>query len=83
MHELAEINDLVGRAGSYASLWFSTDTAEPYISQAEAGKYLGVTDRTIRQMIPDGRLRAYAHGARVIRLRLDEIEAAMQPVGSA
>jgi oligoendopeptidase F len=29
MRELAEINDLVGRAGSYASLWFSTDTAEP------------------------------------------------------
>jgi oligoendopeptidase F len=29
MHELAEIEDLVGRAGSYASLRFSTDTAEP------------------------------------------------------
>ncbi len=29
MRELAEINDLVGRAGSYASLWFSTDTADP------------------------------------------------------
>ena len=29
MQELAEIEELVGRAGSYASLWFSTDTAEP------------------------------------------------------
>jgi len=29
MRELADLNDLVGRAGSYASLWFSTDTAEP------------------------------------------------------
>jgi oligoendopeptidase F len=29
MRELAEIEDLVGRAGSYASLRFSTDTAEP------------------------------------------------------
>jgi oligoendopeptidase F len=29
MRELAEINELVGRAGSYASLWFSTDTADP------------------------------------------------------
>jgi excisionase family DNA binding protein len=55
----------------------------PYVTQVEAAEYLGVTDRTIRQMIADGRLRAYAHGARVIRLRLDEIEAAMQPVGSA
>jgi oligoendopeptidase F len=29
MEELAEISDLVGRAGSYASLRFATDTAEP------------------------------------------------------
>jgi oligoendopeptidase F len=29
MHELAEIEDLAGRAGSYASLRFSTDTADP------------------------------------------------------
>ena len=28
MHELAEINELVGRAGSYASLRFATDTAD-------------------------------------------------------
>jgi oligoendopeptidase F len=29
MLELAEIQDLLGRAGSYAGLWFSTDTADP------------------------------------------------------
>ena len=29
MREVAEISDLVGRAGSYASLKFSTDTADP------------------------------------------------------
>src|SRR5262249_47259758 len=29
MHELEEINELIGRAGSYASLQFSTDTADP------------------------------------------------------
>ena len=29
MHELEEINDLAGRAGSYAGLRFSTDTADP------------------------------------------------------
>jgi oligoendopeptidase F len=29
MHELAAIHDLVGRAGSYAALDFSTDTADP------------------------------------------------------
>jgi oligoendopeptidase F len=29
MHDLERIEDLVGRAASYASLWFSTDTADP------------------------------------------------------
>jgi oligoendopeptidase F len=29
MHELAQIHELVGRAGSYAALRFSTDTADP------------------------------------------------------
>jgi oligoendopeptidase F len=29
MMELEEINELIGRAGSYASLRFSTDTADP------------------------------------------------------
>ena len=29
MDELAAINELVGKAASYASLWFSTDTADP------------------------------------------------------
>ncbi|HEX4107032.1 MAG TPA: M3 family oligoendopeptidase [Solirubrobacteraceae bacterium] len=29
MHELAELSDLAGRAGSYAALRFSTDTADP------------------------------------------------------
>ena len=29
MHELESIHELVGKAGSYASLWFSTDTADP------------------------------------------------------
>jgi excisionase family DNA binding protein len=58
----------------------STDTAEPYISQAEAGKYLGVTDRTIRTMLSDGRLRGYKLG-RLIRLRRSEIDAAMSQLG--
>ena len=29
MHELEEINELVGRAASFASLQFATDTADP------------------------------------------------------
>jgi len=53
-----------------------------YIKQKEAAAILGVTDRTIRQMCADGRLRGYSLGRRVIRLRLDEVEAALQPIGA-
>lgn len=51
-----------------------------YITQQEAAKLLGLTDRTVRNMIADGRLLAYQLGPRVIRLRLDEVEAALQPI---
>lgn len=52
-----------------------------YISITDAADYLGVTTRTIRQMIADGRLRGYRSGSRLVRLRLAEIDAAMQPFG--
>ncbi|WP_081283071.1 excisionase family DNA-binding protein [Mycobacterium asiaticum] len=58
-------------------------TRQRYITQAEAAEYLGVTSRTVRQMIADGRLRAYRSGSRLVRLRLDEIDAAMRPFGGA
>ena len=44
-----------------------------YVSIADAAEYLGVTTRTIRQMIADGRLRGYRSGHRLVRLRLEEI----------
>jgi excisionase family DNA binding protein len=52
-----------------------------FVSIADAADYLGVTTRTIRQMIADGRLRGYRSGSRLVRLRLDEIDAAMTPFG--
>jgi excisionase family DNA binding protein len=54
-----------------------------YIKQMEAAELLGVTDRTIRNMVADGRLKAYTLGPHVIRLRLDEVEAALRPIGGA
>lgn len=54
-----------------------------YVSILEAAEYLGVTDRTIRQMIADGRLNGYRLGSRVVRLRQGDIDAAMQPFGGA
>ena len=52
-----------------------------YVTPQQAAEYLGVTDRTIRQMIADGRLTGYRSGARVVRLDLNEIDAAMRPFG--
>ena len=49
----------------------------------QAAEYLGVTDRTIRQMIADGRLTGYRSGRRLVRLRVDEVDAAMKPFGGA
>jgi excisionase family DNA binding protein len=54
-----------------------------YFSITQSAEYLGVTTRTIRQMIADGRLRGYRSGHRLVRLRVDEIDAAMQPFGGA
>lgn len=55
----------------------------PYLSIAETADYLGITTRTVRQMVADGRLRGYKLGARVVRLRRDEIDSAMRPFGGA
>jgi excisionase family DNA binding protein len=54
-----------------------------YITQKEAAEVLCLTDRTVRNMVADGRLRAYRLGPRVVRLRLDEVEAALEPIVGA
>ena len=54
-----------------------------YVKIAEAADYLQVTDRTIRQMIADGRLTGYRSGSRLVRVDLDELDAAMKPFGGA
>ena len=54
-----------------------------YTKLREAADYLGVTERTIRQMIADGRLTGYRSGSRLVRVDLNEVDAAMQPFGGA
>jgi excisionase family DNA binding protein len=54
-----------------------------YVKIGDAADYLQVTDRTIRQMIADGRLTGYRSGTRLVRVDLNEIDAAMQPYGGA
>jgi excisionase family DNA binding protein len=48
------------------------------------GAYLGVTDRTIRAMVADGRLTAYRGlGSRVLRIDLNEVDRVMESGGAA
>jgi excisionase family DNA binding protein len=46
------------------------------MSISDVAEYLGVNDRTVRNMVADGRLRAYTCGDRLIRLRRSEVDAA-------
>jgi excisionase family DNA binding protein len=54
-----------------------------YAKLKEAADYLGVTERTVRQMIADGRLTGYRNGSRLVRVDLNELDAAMKPFGGA
>lgn len=54
-----------------------------YATQPQAAEYLGVTSRTIRQMIADGRLTGYRCGGKIVRVDLNELDEAMQPFGGA
>jgi excisionase family DNA binding protein len=52
----------------------------PDMTMKDVAQYLGVTVRTVRTMVIDGRLRAYQLGPRVIRFRRSEIDAALKPM---
>ena len=57
--------------------------ARRYAKLTEAAEDLGVTDRTIRTMIADGRLTGYRSGTRIVRVDLNELDEAMKPFGGA
>lgn len=55
--------------------------ARRWASIQEVAEYLGVNERTIRQMIADGRLTGYRNGKKMIRLDLNEVDSSMRPFG--
>lgn len=59
----------------------SKTASPPDMSISDVAAYLAVTTRTVQQMIADGRLRAYRLGPRIVRLRRDDIDGALQPYG--
>lgn len=61
----------------------SVQGARRYAKITEAAEYLGVSPRTVRTMIADGRLTGYRSGPRLVRVDLNEIDRAMRPFGGA
>jgi excisionase family DNA binding protein len=56
-----------------------------WASFKQTAEYIGVSERTIRLMVDDGRLTQYYLGPRIVRFDLNEVDAAMTtekpPVG--
>ncbi len=66
------------RSGSMAE-----KTLPVYLSLEEAAEVMSLSVKTIRRRIADGTIPAYQCGRRPIRIRLDELEAALRPIPSA
>jgi excisionase family DNA binding protein len=50
-----------------------------WASTQQVAVYLGVTDRTVRLMADDGRLKKYYLGPKLVRYDLNEVDAAFAP----
>lgn len=62
----------------------STPTKTRLASIDEGAEYLGVNPRTVRRRIAGGEIPAFRiAGTRTIRIRLEDLEAALVPVPSA
>lgn len=55
----------------------TTRTLPRYISLEEAAEMMSVSTKTIRRRISDGTIPAYHCGSRPIRIKLDDLEAAL------
>ncbi len=62
----------------------TTHLERRWLSQAQAAEYIGVTDRTLRNWVRTGSIRAHrVRGSRLIRYDRAELDAALRPVPSA
>ena len=57
-----------------------TEDAPRYVTLERAGVFLDTTPRTIRRAIAEGRITGYRFGKRMLRVDLNEVEAALRPV---
>lgn len=51
-----------------------------YLSLADAAGRLNVSTRTLRRHISEGTLPAYRIGARLIKVRVDDVDALLRPI---
>jgi len=58
-------------------------TLPVYVSLEEAAEVMSLSVKTIRRRIADGTIPAYQCGRRPIRIRLDDLEAALRRIPSA
>lgn len=58
-----------------------TRTLPPRLSIKQGAEWLGVSDKTIRRYISQGRLKAVRVGPRLIRIDRDSLVALATPVG--
>ncbi len=62
----------------------STGRALPvYLSVEEAARVMSMSSKTIRRRISDGTIPAYQCGRRNVRIRLEDLEAALRRIPSA
>ena len=53
------------------------------ISLADAADYYGVSTKTIRRWISDGRIEGYRVGPRLLRVRMDSLDSASRKLATA
>ena len=58
-------------------------TLPVYLSLEQASEVMSLSVKTIRRRIADGTIPAYQCGRRPIRIRLDDLEAALRRIPSA
>ena len=60
------------------------DATRPYLTIRETAALLALSTRTIHRYIAEGKLKAYrVAGEKVIRIKREDIEALLEPVGAA
>ncbi len=60
------------------------DTSRPYLTIRETAALLALSTRTIHRYIAEGKLKGYrVAGEKVIRIKREDIEALLEPVGAS